>query len=105
MQVAPKYQKPVLIVPPPPKYQELTGNDQWKTAAPSDEVMKGNWWELFGDPQLSKLEEQVAVNNFNVKQLEAQFRQARATVLATSAGLDPSISAASGPASRSAQVT
>jgi NodT family efflux transporter outer membrane factor (OMF) lipoprotein len=94
VQVAPKYQKPVLIVPPPPKYQELTGNDQWKTAAPSDEVMKGNWWELFGDPQLSKLEEQVAVNNFNVKQLEAQFRQARATVLATSAGLDPSISAA-----------
>ena len=56
VQVAPKYQKPALIVPPAPKFQELTGSDEWKTAAPADAVLKGKWWEVFGDPLLNKLE-------------------------------------------------
>ena len=78
-------------VPPAPKYQELTGSDEWKTAAPADAVLKGKWWEMFGDPQLNKLEEQVDLNNFNVKQIEAQFRQARALLLANTSALYPSI--------------
>jgi NodT family efflux transporter outer membrane factor (OMF) lipoprotein len=60
-------------------------------ATPSDGLLKGKWWEIFGDPQLDRLEEQVDINNQNVKQSEAQFRQARATVLANRANYYPTI--------------
>jgi NodT family efflux transporter outer membrane factor (OMF) lipoprotein len=60
-------------------------------ATPNDGLLKGKWWEIFGDPQLNRLEELVGVDNQNVKQAEAQFREARALVLATHAGYYPSI--------------
>ena len=50
-----------------------------KWPLPAMALLKGKWWEIFGDPQLNALEELVNVNNQNVKQAEAQFRQARAT--------------------------
>ena len=53
--------------------------------------MKGKWWEIFGDPQLNKLEELIDINNQNVKQAEAQFRQARALVAANHANYYPTI--------------
>ena len=67
----------------------MAGNDQWKMATPSDGLLKGKWWEIFGDPQLNRLEELVNINNQNVKQAEAQFRQARALVLANHANYYP----------------
>jgi len=60
-------------------------------AVPGDTVMKGNWWEIFGDPQLNKLEEMININNQNVKQAEANFRQARAIVAANHANYYPTI--------------
>jgi NodT family efflux transporter outer membrane factor (OMF) lipoprotein len=69
----------------------MAGNDQWKMATPSDGLLKGKWWEIFGDPELNRLEELVNINNQNVKQAEAQFRQARALVLANHANYYPSI--------------
>ena len=75
----------------PVALKELAGNDQWKMATPSDELIKGNWWEIFGDPQLNRLEELVNVNNQNIKQAEAQFRQARAVVAGNRANYFPTI--------------
>jgi NodT family efflux transporter outer membrane factor (OMF) lipoprotein len=69
----------------------MAGNDQWKMATPNDGLLKGKWWEIFGDPQLNRLEELVGVDNQNVKQAEAQFREARALVLSAHAGAYPSI--------------
>jgi NodT family efflux transporter outer membrane factor (OMF) lipoprotein len=69
----------------------MAGNDQWKMATPGDGLLKGKWWEIFGDPQLNRLEELVNVNNQNVKQAEAQFRQARALVAANHANYYPTI--------------
>jgi NodT family efflux transporter outer membrane factor (OMF) lipoprotein len=90
--VGPKYQPPVLTpIQSPVAYKELAGNDQWKMATPSDTLMKGKWWEIFGDPQLNKLEEMVEINNQNVKQAEANFRQARALVAAAHANYYPTI--------------
>jgi NodT family efflux transporter outer membrane factor (OMF) lipoprotein len=88
--IGPKYQKPV-IAQTPVAYKEFAGNDEWKMATPSDGIMKGKWWEIFGDPQLNKLEEMVNIDNQNVKQAEAQFRQARATVAANHANYYPTI--------------
>src|SRR5271170_5330452 len=90
--VGPKYQRPVAQTPVALK--EMAGNDQWKMATPSDGLMKGKWWEIFGDPQLNRLEELVEINNQNVKQAEAQFRQARALVAANHANYYPTIGSA-----------
>jgi NodT family efflux transporter outer membrane factor (OMF) lipoprotein len=87
--VGPKYQKPV--VQAPPAFKELAGSDQWKTATPGDSLIKGKWWEVFGDPQLNGLEASISVSNFTVKQAEAQFRQARALVLGSRADYYPVI--------------
>jgi NodT family efflux transporter outer membrane factor (OMF) lipoprotein len=87
--IGPKYQQP--LAPTPVTLKELKGNDQWKMATPSDEMLKGKWWEVFGDPQLNRLEELVNVNNQNVKQAEAQYREARATVVANHANYYPTI--------------
>jgi NodT family efflux transporter outer membrane factor (OMF) lipoprotein len=83
------YQRP--DVEAPSLIKELAGNDDWKMATPSDDLPKGKWWEIFGDPQLNELEELVDVNNQNVKQAEAQFRRARATVAGSRANYYPSI--------------
>lgn len=87
--IGPKYQRP--SAPVVPAFKELAGNDEWKSATPSDEKLKGKWWEIFNDPQLNELEERIAVNNFNVKQAEAAFRQSRAIVLINRAGAYPTI--------------
>ena len=89
--IGPRYQRPVAQAPAALK--EMAGNDQWKMATPSDGLLKGKWWEIFGDPELNRLEELVAVNNQNVKQAEAQFRQARAVILGNHANYYPSIGA------------
>ena len=90
--IGPKYQRP--LAPAPTGLKEMAGNDQWKMATPSDELLKGKWWEIFGDPQLNALEELVNINNQNVKQAEAQFRQARALVAGNYANYYPVIGSA-----------
>src|SRR5206468_9940264 len=91
--VGPNYHKPA--VEPPGAFKEAPPAG-WKTAQPRDAVLRGKWWEMFGDPQLNALEEQVAVSNQTLAQAEAQFRGARAAVLAARAGLFPTVTASAG---------
>ena len=86
--VGPDYFKP--SVPMTPAYNEDQG---WKLARPSDTIARGKWWEIFGDPQLNALEEQVSEANQNVKVAEARYRQARALIGFFRAGLFPTVSA------------
>jgi NodT family efflux transporter outer membrane factor (OMF) lipoprotein len=92
--VGPDYRKPA--VPMTPAYKEDQG---WKVAQPRDQIPRGKWWEIFGDPQLNALEEQVSEANQNVKVAEARFRQARALIGSARAGLFPTISAGLGVSS------
>jgi NodT family efflux transporter outer membrane factor (OMF) lipoprotein len=73
--VGPRYSKPP--VQTPAAYKE---SDSWQVAQPKDDVLHGNWWELFGDPQLNALEQQVNVSNQNIAAAFASFLQARALV-------------------------
>jgi len=80
---APKYAKPSM--PTPPSYKEVTPEnfketDNWKFAHPKDDVIRGKWWEMFNDPQLNALEEQVNISNQNIALADANFRAARAVV-------------------------
>jgi len=74
--VGPRYSRPA--APAPPAYKELPAN--WKEAQPSDQATKGKWWQVFNDPQLNALEEQVDISNQTLKAAQAQFEQARAVV-------------------------
>lgn len=93
--VGPKYTKPsVPSAPayseqPPESYKEVNG---WKPAQPGDSKLRGNWWELYEDPQLNALEEQVPVANQTLKVAEANFRQARAAIKFNRSALYPTVS-------------
>ncbi len=95
--VGPKYQ-----APPPPQiaasnYKESTVNfqdaDGWKVANPRDAMLRGNWWELFNEPELNALEEQLNVNNENIKVSFQNFMAARAVVAEARAQYWPTITA------------
>jgi NodT family efflux transporter outer membrane factor (OMF) lipoprotein len=86
----PAYQRPSAVVPAQYKEPPPPG---WKEAQPSDGVLRGKWWEIFNDPALNALEEQVNISNQNVQQAEAQFREARAAVRIARSALFPLVSA------------
>src|SRR4029077_4146725 len=89
--VGPKYQRPT--APAPPAFREALPAG-WKEAQPSDGVPRGKWWEVYRDPQLNALEDQVSISNQNVLTAEAQFREAKAAVQIARAGLFPTVGAA-----------
>lgn len=86
--VGPKYKIPA--VPTSPAYKEV-GN--WKTAEPSEDKLGGNWWEIFHDPQLNDLEQQISVSNQNLKAALAQYQQSRAALRYVRADYYPTITA------------
>jgi len=96
--VGPNYKRPSAAAPPafkqqpPPNFKEAEAGG-WKQAHPGDAFLKGKWWEVYQDPALTALEEQVAINNQNVAQAEAQYRQAKAAVRVSRAALYPTIGA------------
>jgi NodT family efflux transporter outer membrane factor (OMF) lipoprotein len=95
--VGPKYIKPT--VPTTATYKEeapgsFKESDQWQPARPGDRMSRGNWWEIFGDPELNKLEEQIAGSNQSLKVAEARFREARAAIRFNRASQFPTIATA-----------
>lgn len=81
--VGPSYVRPETLLTPaykeqlPETYKDV---GVWRPAHPSDDRLRANWWELFGDEQLNTLEQQVALANQDLKAAEARFRAARALV-------------------------
>ncbi len=73
--VGPKYQRPA--VPVAPSYKEL-GN--WQQAEPKDTIVRGQWWEVFQDPQLNDLEGRVDRGNQTIAAAAANYEAARALV-------------------------
>ena len=93
--VGPKYVKPTAPMAPGFKEQppeSFKESDGWKTAQPHDQALRGNWWEIFGDPQLNALEEEVTLSNQDLKVAEARFRQARAMIRFNRSAEFPTIS-------------
>ena len=85
--VGPNYVRPSAEAPA--AYKETPQN--FKEAQPSDEITKGKWWQIYNDPRLNDLEEQIVVSNQTLKAEQAQFVAARAAIgIARSQGL-PSV--------------
>ncbi len=85
--VGPDFERPAAIVSP--QFKEIAG---WKIAAPRESEPKGDWWTVFGDPELDRLESAVAISNQTVKSDEANYREALALINEARAGLYPTIS-------------
>jgi NodT family efflux transporter outer membrane factor (OMF) lipoprotein len=89
----PKYSRPPAAAPSaykeaPPQFKEGAG---WVVAQPGDDKIRPKWWEMYNDPQLNALEEQVAISNETVIQAEANFRAAQALVVEARSQLFPTI--------------
>ena len=63
----------------------------WKEAAPSDELIRGKWWEIYGDPVLNRLEEQARLSSPRIQAAAARVDQARAVLGFTEAGRYPTL--------------
>ena len=96
-EVGPQYARPAAPLAPEfkePLPENFKSEDGWKPAQPSDAQLKGDWWTLFGDPQLNTLEAQIDPANQTLKQAEANFRAARAAVRFNRASEAPTIGVA-----------
>src|SRR5271156_6788159 len=87
--VGPDYVTPTAPVPVS-NYKEM---GDWKQAQPRDDMIRGKWWEIYRDPQLNALEDQVNISNQNVIEAEAQFREAAAAVKVARAAYYPTVTA------------
>ncbi len=86
--VGPDYKRPELQITS--AYKEA---GEWKPAQPQDDLDRGKWWGVFGDPQLDALLQQVEISNQNVLIADAQFRRAQAVVAASRAASFPTLDA------------
>jgi NodT family efflux transporter outer membrane factor (OMF) lipoprotein len=96
--VGPNYHRP--SAPVPQAYKELPKDAAvWTPISPKDGANRGSWWSIYADPELDRLEQQVNISNQNVKQYEAEYRQAVGLLDEARAQLFPVIGA-SGTATR-----
>jgi NodT family efflux transporter outer membrane factor (OMF) lipoprotein len=95
--VGPKYHPPTTPSPTAPNYKESTVNFQdtqgWKVASPQEAMLRGKWWEVFNDSELNALEEQVNVNNQNIKEYFENLMTARAEIREARAQYWPTVTA------------
>ncbi len=55
--------------------------------------MKGKWWEMFNEPELNALEDQLNIDNQNIKQYFQNFMAAKAQVREARAAYFPTVTA------------
>ena len=94
--VGPPYTPPAPSAITAPNYKESTVNFQdqegWKVASPQDAMIRGKWWEIFNEPELNALEEQLIVDNQTLKASFDSFMEARAAIAEARAQYYPTIS-------------
>ena len=108
--VGPKYHAPLAPVPVAPAYKEARSpggapapanpnaavspsdtDSVWKVAQPSDAMLRGKWWTVFNDAELNGLEDQLEINNQNIKVYFENFLAARALIREARAQFYPSV--------------
>src|SRR3569833_990115 len=100
--VGPNYKRPDLPAAPPPAYKESAPaaivpppnprGGTWKQATPSDGMLRGKWWEVYNDPQLNALEDQIAGQNQNLRAAMESYLAARDQVRIARADFYPTLS-------------
>ena len=86
--VGPNYTRPAYTAPT--AYKE---SPPFEAAAPSDEALRGDWWQMFADPQLNTLEQQVTQANPTLQAAQQSYLAARSLATAAHASLYPTLAA------------
>jgi NodT family efflux transporter outer membrane factor (OMF) lipoprotein len=83
-----------------PNYKESPLNfsdaNGWKVAQPQDAMLRGNWWEIFHEPELNELERQLNIDNQNIKQAFENYMAARAQIREAHAQYYPTVTVSPG---------
>ncbi len=66
---------------------------EWRTGLMDTAPVEANWWEGFGDPQMTRLVQQARQNNPDIRVAAARVEEARATERGSRALLLPSLGA------------
>ena len=90
--LAPAYQVPE-APPPAGSYQE---SPDWKQAQPADALVRGKWWQVYGDDGLNALQDKVSVGNQSLQAALARLQQARAQAEFAGASRYPTVDARAG---------
>jgi NodT family efflux transporter outer membrane factor (OMF) lipoprotein len=99
--VGPKYKKPLLPAYSAPNmtvdkseaaYKEAGPADaNWHPATPADGTLRGDWWTLFHNDELSLLEVKAGIQNDSLKSYAARYEQAQAQIGINRSQLFPQI--------------
>ncbi|HXC98680.1 MAG TPA: efflux transporter outer membrane subunit [Verrucomicrobiae bacterium] len=100
--VGPDYHRPAALPaqPMPKAFTVVTSGTNsvtWKVAAPSADVPRGDWWQVFSNAELSSLEQLALTNNQNLVSLGAQLDQARDEVNVARSEFYPQLTAGGTP--------
>lgn len=88
--VGPDYVRPSVAVPP--AYKQAGDS---KAAEAKNALPRSRWWELFGDPELNALIDQLNAGSPTIEAVEARVRQAAALVDVAGAPAFPTLSVGS----------
>ena len=83
--IGPSYHRPTAATAPAFKESAVTPppglpGGGWKQVSPDESALRPKWWQIYSDPQLDKLEEQVAVSNQTLRASYEQYVQAHAAI-------------------------
>jgi multidrug efflux system outer membrane protein len=99
--VGPDYHRPAALTnqPLPKTFSDNnpTNATIWKIAEPSANLPRGEWWQLFSDSELNRLETLALTNNQNLVAAAARFEQARDLAAAARSKFYPQLSAGGTP--------
>jgi multidrug efflux system outer membrane protein len=84
--VGPDYVQP--SVPQASAYKEP---GPWKKASPRDDISKGNWYSVFRDPELDKLEAQAEFSSQTLRAAIARVSESRAVAREAEAAFFPTL--------------
>jgi NodT family efflux transporter outer membrane factor (OMF) lipoprotein len=103
--MGPNYSTPAMTAPP--AYKETGASNvapppnpanggSWQPASPSDDMLRGKWWEIYNDPALNKLEDLVTPQNQTLRAAMETYLAARDQVRIARASFYPTLSAGPG---------
>jgi NodT family efflux transporter outer membrane factor (OMF) lipoprotein len=100
--VGPKYHVPAAAAQAPPavykesptQFHDTQDTDGWKVAAPQDAMLHGKWWQIYNDPELNTLEDQLNIDNQNIKHYFEDFMEARTLIAQARSQLYPTVGTA-----------
>ena len=86
--VGPNYKRPSAPVP-----DAWKGEGPWQTAAPKDAIPKGNWWEIYHDAELERVERELEQANQSLAAAQDRLLQARSAARIASSAYFPTVAA------------